>query len=258
MEISTINRVVETGKVMSVKIFPIAVGTEKRKMGVMEVNQWDVRKKENEDSMKNNLYIVKAVGDAVKTMQEVQSRLRHESIPVNVILRGTLQSRIKKDDKEERVNTIPSIFLTDEDSIEIISDFVLVNEATFAGRIYQSESIKTKIKEGSLKEPDSVRVNFVLQVGKTQVSENPFSTTKPSNLVFCVYKPKNYEAFRTIQNRFMDSGTSVFLTGALISKIVNVGDSSVYRLEVIVRQIKIASGKTIKFEEKEVESVYNQ
>ena len=259
MEANTINRVVQSGRVDSVKIIPVTVGTEKRPMGIMLIKQWDYRKKEEDESKKINEFIVKGAGDSVQAFEEIAKLLKNKQT-VYVMVRGTLQARVAKEGSASNLPVLTNIFVTDADSVEIIPDFVLVNEATFAGRIYQNGAIQTKIKYGSKSDPDSVRVEFAIEVGKTHESENPFAGTKPSNVFFCIYKPKNKEGFESIKDRFLDTGRSVFLTGALISKYVKnpeTGKES-YRIETLVRQIKISAGRHIITEEMEVENVLSK
>jgi len=177
---------------------------------------------------------------------------------VYVAVRGALQSRVLKESSNPALTVLTNIFVVDYDAIDLIPDFILVNEVSFAGRIFQNNSIRTKIKYGSKADPDSVRVEFAMQVGKTQESQNPFSTTKPSNVFFCVYKPKDKESFEQVKARFIDTGRSIFLVGALISKYVRINEKEVYRLEVLIRQVKISAGRHIITEEKEVANVYSK
>jgi hypothetical protein len=257
MEANTINRVIQTGKVDEVRIIPTKIGTETRLMGVMYIKQWDYRKKEEEEVKRINEFVVKGVGASVKAFQEIE-RLLKDKQTVYVAVRGALQSRVLKESSNPALTVLTNIFVVDYDAIDLIPDFILVNEVSFAGRIFQNDSIRTKIKYGSRADPDSVRVEFAMQVGKTQESQNPFSTTKPSNVFFCVYKPKDKESFEQVKARFIDTGRSIFLVGALISKYVRINEKEVYRLEVLIRQVKISAGRHIITEEKEVANVYSK
>ena len=257
MEANTINRVIQTGQVEEIRIIPIKIGTETRLMGIMTIKQWDYRKKEEEEVKRINEFVVKGVGASVKAFQEIKKLLELKQT-VYVAVRGTLQSRVLKESSNSALTVLTNIFVVDEDAIDLIPDFILVNEVSFAGRIFQNDSILTKIKYGSRADPDSVRVEFAMQVGKMQESENPFSLTKPSNVFFCIYKPKDKESFEYVKERFVDTGRSVFLVGALISKYVKVHDKEVYRLEVLTRQVKISAGKQIIIKEKEVANVYSK
>jgi hypothetical protein len=244
MEANTINRVIQTGVVDSVSILPVTTGGGKRLIATMHIRQWDHRKKEEDESKKVNEFIVKGAGESIKVFEEIQKLLEYKQ-RVYVMVRGTLQARAAKEGSASNLPVLTNIFVTDADAVEIIPNFILVNEATFAGRIFQNGAIQTKIKYGSKSDPDSVRVEFAVEVGKTPESENPFAETKPSNVFFCIYKPKNKEGFEAIKHRFFDNGRDVFLTGALISKPEGIPRANEHTIAILVREIKISTARSI-------------
>jgi hypothetical protein len=244
MEVNTINRVIQTGVVDSVSILPVTTGGGKRLIATMYIRQWDHRKKEEDEGKKVNEFIVKGVGESIKVFEEIQKLLEYKQ-RVYVMVRGTLQARVAKEGPASNLPVLTNIFVTEADAVEIIPNFILVNEATFAGRIFQKGAIKTKIEHGSKSDPDSIRVLFAVEVGKTLESENPFAGTKQLNVFFCIYKPKNKEGFESIKRRFFDKGRDVFLTGALISKPEGISRTNKHTIAILVREIKISKPRSI-------------
>jgi hypothetical protein len=252
MEANTINRVIQTGIVDSVSILPVTTGERKRLIAIMHIRQYDYRRKEEDEDKKVNEFIVKGAGESIKVFEEIQKLLEYKQ-KVYVMVRGTLQARVAKKGSTSNVPILTNIFVTDADAVEIIPNFILVNEATFAGRIFQNGVIQTKIKYGSKSDPNSVRVEFAVEVGKKKEGANPFAETKPSNVFFCIYKPKYKEGFEAIKDRFLDPGREVFLTGVLISKYREIPGTNkkAYTIETLVREIKISpkSSRSIIIEE---------
>ena len=245
MDSNTINRVVISGTVSGKPIKQEKIiGGQRRILANMVVKQADLRKKEEADKKKVNLFLVRAVGDAAKAILGL--------VPDQpVIVRGMIQARVKKEDENNPSpnKILPYIFVPDADGIQHVDGFVLVNEATVFGKIYTSRNIQTKIH---IKEEDNyAHVAFVLQVGNTKKNENPFAETEPINLVFVKYRPKNIEGFKVIKDRFYDKGRFVAVTGALISEtfLDTQRKKQVYRLELVARQLVAMPGHFVKIKE---------
>jgi len=248
MESNTINRVVLSGTVSGKQRQEIVVGGKKKLLATVMLKQYDARKKENSEKQKVNLYIVKGVGEAAQTLLAL-------SQGQDVIIRGMIQARIRREDETFTVTKIlPYIFVPDADGVQIATGANLINEATVFGRIYTSAGIQTKIRIEE--ENNYAHVAFAVQVGSTKKNQNPFSTTEPVNIVFVKYKPKNVEGFKKIKDRFSDKGRFVAVTGALISEFyLTPKREKVYKLEIIARQVVVLPGRFVQIKEMSPEDV---
>ncbi len=248
MESNTINRVVLSGTVSGKQRQEIIVGGKKKLLATVMLKQYDSRKKENSEKQKVNLYIVKGAGEAAQTLLALTQGQ-------DVIIRGMLQARIRKEDETFTTTKIlPYVFVPDADGVQIATGANLVNEATIFGRIYTSTNIRTKIRIEE--ENNYAHVAFAVQVGSTKKSQNPFSTTEPVNIVFVKYKPKSVEGFKKIKDRFSDKGRFVAVTGALISEFyLTPKKEKVYKLEIIARQVVVLPGRFVQIKEVSPEEV---
>lgn len=250
MESNTINRVVLSGTVSGKQRQEIIVGGKKKLLATVMLKQYDSRKKENSEKQKVNLYIVKGVGEAAQTLLALTQGQ-------DVIIRGMLQARIRKEDETFTATKIlPYIFVPDADGVQIATGANLINEATIFGRIYTSTNIQTKIRIEE--ENNYAHAAIAVQVGSTKKNQNPFATTKPINIVFVKYKPKNIEGFKKIKSRFSDKGRFVAVSGALISEFyITPEKEKIYKLEIIARQVVVLPGRFIQIKEMNPEEVIN-
>ena len=249
MESNTINRVVLSGTIAGKQRQEIVVGGKKKLLATVMLKQYDSRKKENSEKQKVNLYIVKGVGEAAQTLLSLTQGQ-------DVIIRGMLQARIRKEDETFTTTKIlPYVFIPDADGVQIATGANLINEATVFGRIHTSANIQTKIR---IENNNYAHVAFAVQVGSTKKNQNPFATTEPVNIVFVKYKPKSVEGFKKIKDRFNDKGRFVVVTGALISEFyITPNKEKVYKLEIIARQVVVLPGRFVQIKEMSPEEVIN-